>query len=99
MVSEPNYHSTKFFKENLLAIEIKKTEILMDKPADLGLSILELSKILIYEFWYDYVKPKDCQKVKLCCMDTDIFIVFIKTDDIYKDIAQDVETRFDNSNY
>ena len=99
LVSEPNYHTTKFFTENLLAIEMKKTEILMNKPVHLGLSILELSKILMYEFWYDYVKPKYGEKVKLCYMDTDSFIVYIKTDDIYKDIAEDVETRFDTSNY
>ena len=71
----------------------------MNKPVHLGLSILELSKILMYEFWYDYVKPKYGEKVKLCYMDTDSFIVYIKTDDIYKDIAEDVETRFDTSNY
>ena len=58
LVSEPNYHTTKFFTENLLAIEMEKSEILMNKPVCLGLSTLELSKILMYEFWYDYVKPK-----------------------------------------
>ena len=57
-MSEPNYHTTKSFTENLLTIEIKKAETLMNKPVYLGLSILELSKILMYEFWYDYVKPK-----------------------------------------
>ena len=62
LVSEPNYHTTKFFTENLLAIEMKKTEILMNKPVYLGLSILELSKILMYEFWYDYVKLKYGEK-------------------------------------
>ena len=99
LVPEPNYHTTKFFAENLLAIEMKKAEILINKPAYLGLSILELIKILMYEFWYDYVKPKYGEKVKLCYMDTDSFIVYIKTEDIYKDIAEDVETRFDTSNY
>ena len=53
----------------------------------------------MYEFWYDYVKLKYGEKVKLCCMDTDSFIVYIKTDDIYKDIAEDVENRFDTGNY
>ena len=53
----------------------------------------------MYEFWYDYVKPKYGEKAKLCYMDTNSFIVYIKTDDIYKDIAEDVETRFDTSNY
>ena len=71
----------------------------MNKTVYLGLSVLELGKTLMYEFWYDYVKPKYGGKAKLCCMDTDCFIVYIKTDDIYKDIAEDVETRFDTSNY
>ena len=99
LVSEPNYQTKKFFTENLLAIEMKKTEILINKPVCLELSILELSKILMYEFWYDYVKPKYVEKATLCYMDTDSFIVHIKTDDIYKDIAEGVETRFDASNY
>ena len=62
LVLEPNYHTTNFFKENLVAMEMKKREILMNKPVYLGLSILELSKILMYEFWYNYVKPKYGQK-------------------------------------
>ena len=99
LVSEPNYHTAKFFTENLLAIEMKKTEILMSKPVHLGLSILDLSEILMHEFCYDYVKPKYGEKVNLCYMDTHSFIVYIKTDDIYKEIAEDVETKFDTSNY
>ena len=75
---------------------MKKTQIYMNKLVYLGLSILELSKMLMHEFCYNYVKPKYGEKVKLCFMDRDI-IVYIKTDDIYKDIAEDVETRFDNS--
>ena len=74
-------------------------KIVINKPAYLGLSILELSKILMYEFWYDYVKPKYCEKSNLCNMDKDSFIVITGTDDTYKNIAEDVETRFDNSNY
>ena len=70
----------------------------MKKPVYLGLLILELSKILMYEFWYDYVKPKYGEKAKLCYMDTDSFIVHVKTKDIYKDIAEDVEKIFDTSN-
>ena len=66
----------------------------MNKPVYLGLSILELSKVLMYEFCYDYVKPKCGEKVKLCYMYTNSFIVYIKTDDIYKDIVEDVETRY-----
>ena len=99
LVSEPNYHTTNFFTDNLLAIEMKKTERLMNKPVCLGLSMQELSKILMFEFWYDYVKPKYGEKAKLYYMDTGSFVVYIKTDDIYKNIAEDVETRFDTSNY
>ena len=77
----------------------KKTKILMNKSVYLGLSILELSKIMMHEFRYDYVKPKSDGKAKLCYMDTDSFIVYIKTYDIYNDIAEDVETRFDTSNH
>ena len=68
----------------------KKTEIIMNRPVYLGLSILELSKILMYEFWYGYVKPKYGEKAKLCYMDTDSSIVYIKTNDISKDIEQNM---------
>ena len=99
LVSEPNYHATKWFSENLLAIEMKKTKVKMNKPVYVGLSILEISKTLIYEFWYDYVKPKYQNNAKLCYMDTDSFIINIKIEDFYEDIANDVERRFDTSNY
>ena len=98
LVSEPNYHTTKWFSEKLLEIEMKKTKVKMNKPIYLGLSILEISKTLMYEFWYDYMKPKYGDNVKLCYMDTDSFIMHIKTEDFYKDIANDVEKRFDTSN-
>ena len=71
----------------------------MNKPVHLGLSILELSKILVYEYWHDYVKPKYGKKLKLCYTDSDILSVYIKTDDIYKDITKHVKTRFDTLNY
>ena len=58
LVSELNYHTTKWFSENLLAIEMKKTKVKMNKPVHLGLSILEISKTLMYEFWYHYIKLK-----------------------------------------
>ena len=99
LVSEPNYHTTKWFSENLLPIEIKKTKVKMNNPVYLGLSILEISKTLMYEFWYGYVKPKYGDNVKLCYMDTDSFIMHIKTEDLYKDVANDVEKIFDTTNY
>ena len=78
---------------------MKKPETLMNKSLCLRLSILELSKILMCESWYDYIKPSYGDKQKLCYVETDSFIVYIKTDDIYKDTAEDVVTTFDTSNY
>ena len=80
--------STKFFTEKLLATEMRKTQILMNKPIYSGLSILDLSKITMHKFWYDYVKPKYGENAKLCYMDTDSFVVHVITGDIYKDIAE-----------
>ena len=99
LVSEPNYHTINLISEDLSIIEMKKTKVKMNKPIYLGLSILEISKILMYEFWYDYMKPKCNDNVRLCYMDTDSFVMHIKTNDFYKDIASDVENRFDTSNY
>ena len=95
LVSEPNYHTINCISENLSIIEMRRTKVKMNKPIYLGLSILEISKILVYEFWYDYMKPKYGHNVKLCYMDTDSFIMNIKTEDFYKDTANDIEKRFD----
>ena len=99
LVSETNYQATKCFSENLLAIEMKKTKVKMNKPVYLGISMLDISKTLMYEFWYDYIKPKYQDKAKLCYMDTDSFVIHIKTEDFYEGIANDVEKWFDTSNY
>ena len=99
LVSEPNYHTINYISEDLSIIEMNKTKVKMNKPIYLGLSILEISKLLMYEFWYDYMKPKHGDNIKLCYMDTDSFIMNIKTEDFHKDIANDVEKRFDTSNY
>ena len=99
LVSEPNYHATKYFSENLLVIEMKKTKVKMNKPVYLCMSLLDINKTLIYEFWHDYIKPRYGDKAKLCCTDTDSFIVHIITEDFYKGIASDVEKWFDTSNY
>ena len=95
LVSEPNYHTTKWFSEKLLAIEMKRTKVKMNKPIYLALLILEISKTLVYEFWYDYMKQKYGDNVKLCYMDTDSFVMHIKTEDFYTNIADDAEKRFD----
>ena len=99
LVSEPNYHTTKYFSENLLAIEMKKTKVEMNKPVYLGMAILDISKTLMYEFWYDYIIPKYGDRVQLCYMDTNSFVIHIITEDFYKDIANTVERWFDTSNY
>ena len=99
LLSEPKYHTISYISENLSIIEMNKTKVKMNKPIYLGLSILDISKILMYEFWYDYMKPKYNDNVKLCYMDMDSFVMNIKTNDFSKDIANDVEKRFDTSNY
>ena len=75
---QKNYYTINLISEDLSIIEMKKTKVKMNKPIDLGLSILEISKILMYEFWYDYMKPKYDNNVQLCYMDTDSFIMNIK---------------------
>ena len=90
LVSEPNYHSHKNFSDHLIAIEMKKTKVKMTRPLYLGMSILDISKILMYEFWYDYFKPKDGDKAKQCYTDTDSFIIHIITEDFFEDICNDV---------
>ena len=99
LVSEPYYDSCKFFSESLMAIEMRKTEVLMDKPIAVGQAILDISKTLMHEFWYDYLKRKYQDNIKLCYMDTDSFILQIQRDDFFKDINNDVNKWFDTSNY
>ena len=99
LVSERNYHTMNYISKDLSIIEMNKTRLKINKPIYLGLSILDISKILMYEFWYDYMKPKYGNDVKLWYMDTDSFEMNIKTEDFYKDIANDVEKMFDTSNY
>ena len=82
-----------------MAIEMKKTRVKMTKPLYLDMSILDISKILMYEFWYDYINPKYGDRAKLCYTDTDSFIIYIKTEDFFEDISNDVEKWFDTSNY
>ena len=82
-----------------MAIEIKKTRVKMTKTLYLGMSILDISKILMYEFWYNYIIPKYGDKAKLCYTDIDSFIIYIKTEDFFEDISSDVKKWFDTSSY
>ena len=98
LISEAKFFSDRN-EENSLAIEMKKAKVKMNKPLYLGVSILDISKTLMHEFWYDYVKPKCNDKAKLCYMDTDSFVINIFTEDFFADINNDVERWFDRSNY
>ena len=99
LAPEPNYHSTKCISKHLLVMEMKKIEVKINKPIYLGQAVVDLSKTLMFEFWYDYLKPMYSDKIRLCYTDTDSFIMHIKTDDFYKDISLDVDKWFDTSNF
>ena len=98
LVSELNYHTRKHFTENLLGIEMK-TKVAMNKPMNLGITILDISKTLMYISWYDYIKAKYGDRAKLRYTDTDSFIIHIFTEDLFEDTSGDVERWFDTSNY
>ena len=83
LVSEPNYHSHKNFSEHLMAIEMKKTKVKLIRPLYLGMSVIDISKTLMYKFWYDYIKPKYGDRAKLCYTDTDSFVIHILTEDVF----------------
>ena len=99
-VMKPNFKSGVRFRPNLMGCEMGKTKVVMNKPVYLGQAILDLSKIVMYEFHYDYMKRKyNNDKLTLCYMDMDSLIYSIEMDDFYKDIADDVANRFDMSGY
>ena len=97
--AKPNYKSCKIFNENLISVHMKKTSLTMNKPVYLGMCILDLSKTIMYDFHYNYIKPKYGAKAKLLFTDTDSFMYEIETEDFYKDISKDVKDRFDTSDY
>ena len=99
LVAKPNYESRKIFNENLVSVHMKKTSLTMNKPVYLGMCILDLSKTLMFDFHYNYIKPKYGNRAKLLFTDTDSLLYEIQTEDVYKDISGDVKDRFDTSNY
>ena len=99
LAAKPNYESRKIFNENLVSVHMKKTSLTMNKPVYLGMSILDLSKTLMFDFHYKYIKPKYNKQAKLLFTDTDSFLYEIQTEDFYKDISGDVKDRFDTSDY
>ena len=96
---KPNYHSTKCISKHLLVMEMKKTEVKINKPIYLGQAVLDFSKTLMFEFWDDYLKPMYGDKIRLRYTDTASFIMYIKADDFYKDISAHVDKWFDTSNF
>ena len=98
-VMKPNFKDGHPFSKHLFIVEMGKSDIKMNKPVYLGQAILDLSKTLMYEFHYDYMRPKCGSKVKLCYMDTDSFVYEIETEDFYREIANDVKKRCDTSGY
>ena len=99
LAAKPNYDRCTIFDENLIAVQIKKTKLYFNKPVYLGLSILDLSKSLMYDFQYNYIKTKYGNKAKLLFTDTDSLAYEIKTTDFYKDINPDIDKRFDTTDY
>ena len=98
-IYQPNYVHRTTFSDNLVAIHMERTKLTFNKPVYLGMCILDISKIRMYDFHYGYIKPKYGEKVKLLFTDTDSLMYEIETEDFYKDISPDVQTRFDTSNY
>ena len=94
--AKPNFKHCNIFSENLISIHMKKTKLTFNKPVYLGMCILDLSKTLMYEFHYNYIKKKYGDKAKLLFTDTDSLMYEIQTEDFYKDISKD---RFDTSDY
>ena len=97
LVARPNYQHCTIFDENLVAIHMKKTKLVFNKPVYLGMCILDLSKTLMYDFHYNYIKRKYSDKAKLLFTDTDSLAYEIETEDFNKDIAPDIERLFDTS--
>ena len=99
LAAKPNFKGRKIFSENLVSVHMKKTSLTMNKPVYLGMCILELSKIIMFDFHYNYIKSKYADKAKLLFTDTDSLMYQIETEDFYKDITKDVKDRFDTSDY
>ena len=99
LTCKPNYQHHTIFCENLTAVHMKKVSLKFNKPVYLGMSILDLSKTLMYDFHYNYIKPKYGDNAKLLFTDTDSLAYEIQTEDFYRDISSDVKEKFDTSNY
>jgi len=99
LTNQSNFKSFTIFSENLVAVHMNVTKLKFDKPVYLGAAILDISKILMYDFHYDYIKHKYGNKAQLLFTDTDSLMYHVHTEDFYKYIASNVKSRFDTSNY
>jgi len=99
LAAKPNYERTTIFNEDLIAVQMKKTELVFNKQVYLGMSILDLSKTLMYDFHYNYIKKKYGPKAKLLMTDTDSLMYENKNDDFFEDIREDIKDKFDTSNF
>ena len=97
--SRPNFDRATIFDKNLIAVHMKKTEVYFNKPVYVGQAILDLSKTLMFDFHYNYIKKKYGEGSELLFTDTDSLMYLIHTDDFYKDISKDIKTKFDTSDY
>ena len=99
LAAKPNFNRCTIFDENLVAIHMKKTKLYFNKSVYLGMRIPDLSKSLMYDFHYNYIKTKYGDNAKLLFTDNDSLAYEIRTNDFYKDINPDIEKRFDTSDY
>ena len=99
LIAKPNFKNRTIFAENLISVHMSKTKLVFNKPVYVGMCILDVSKTLMYNFHYNYIKPKYGEKALLLMTDTDSLCYELETEDFYKDIANDVDSKFDTSAY
>ena len=99
LTSQPNFDRVTIFDRKLVAVHMKKTEVYFNKPVYVGQAILDLSKTLMFDFHYNYIREKYSNTAELLFTDIDSLLYLIHTDDFYKDISHDIETKFDTSDY
>ena len=99
LIAKPNFERATIFDENLVVIHMKKTEVYFNKPTYLGQAILDISKTLMFDFHYNFIRKKYGDKAELLFIDTDSLMYLIQTQDVYQDINKDINKRFNTSDY
>lgn len=98
LIALPNFKRFNILDEDLVVVHLNKTNIIMDKPVAVGMSVLDLSKVIMYEFFYNHLKPKYGENIRMAYTDTDSFIMEVKTDCFYSDMQQSIEM-YDTNDY